>query len=175
VSDPGSTSDRAPLVVRPADAAEFGALRRIELEADRRYEAYGIGPFTEDESADHLATAAAVFAVGEPAVGFACLVVVDGHAHVDQLSVLPEFGRRGLGRALLQTAIGWAASSGYGQLTLTTYRDVPFNGPFYRTLGFEECDDPGPELAAVRARERALGDDAFGVRIAMRRSLHPPG
>jgi GNAT superfamily N-acetyltransferase len=116
-----------------------------------------------------------VFAVGEPAVGFVCLELVDGTAHVDQLSVLPEFGRRGIGRALLETAIGWAVSSGYGELTLTTYRDVPFNAPFYRTLGFEELTDLGPGLAAIRAHEREIGNDDFGPRIAMRRVLRTPG
>ena len=164
-----------PPVVRPADPAEFAHLRRIESESDRLYEEVGIGPFREDQTADHLPLAAAVFAVGEPAVGFICLEVVDGAAHVDQVSVLPAHGRRGIGRALLETAIGWAASSGYDQLTLTTFRDVPWNAPFYRTLGFEEVTDPGPELAAIRAHERAIGDDDFGPRLAMCRELRPPG
>ena len=169
-------SDRSapPPGVRPARPDEFGHLRRIEDAADRRFEALGIGPFTEDTATDRLASAAAVFAVGDPAVGFVSITVVDGAAHVDQVSVLPEHGRRGLGRALVEAAVAWAADSGFGRLTLTTYRDVPFNAPFYRTLGFDELPHPGPELSAVRARERELGDDQFGVRIAMVRPLGPP-
>ena len=167
--------DAGPVVVRPADPSEYDRLRWIEAESDRLYESVGIGPFAEDRTADHLPVAAAVFAVGEPAVGFICLEVVDGAAHVDQVSVLPDHGRRGIGRALLETAIGWAASSGYAELTLTTFRDVPWNAPFYRTLGFEEVVDPGPELAAIRAHERAIGDDDFGPRLAMCRELRPPG
>jgi len=168
-------ADGPAAAVRPADPSEFDHLRRIWAASDRLLEEYGIGPFVEDESENHLPAAAAVFAVGEPAVGFVCLELVDGTAHVDQLSVLPEFGRRGIGRALLETAIGWAVSSGYGELTLTTYRDVPFNAPFYRTLGFEELTDLGPGLAAIRAHEREIGNDDFGPRIAMRRVLRTPG
>jgi GNAT superfamily N-acetyltransferase len=168
-----SAGDEAA-AVRPAEPSEFDHLRRIEMASDRLLEEFGIGPFVVDESGNHLRAAAAVFVAGEPAVGFVCLELVDGNAHVDQLSVLPEYGRRGIGRALLETAIGWAASCGYDGLTLTTYRDVPFNAPFYRTLGFEELTELGPGLAAIRTHERELGDDDFGPRVAMRRVLRPP-
>jgi GNAT superfamily N-acetyltransferase len=167
-------ADGATPVVRAADPSEYGRLRWIELESDRLLEEFGIGPFAGDEEENHLPVASSVFAVGEPAVGFVCLELVDGGAHIDQVSVLPEHGRRGIGRALVETAIGWAASSGYRELTLTTYRDVPFNAPFYRTLGFEEFTEFGPGLAAIRIHERAVGLDDFGPRVAMRRVL-PPG
>jgi GNAT superfamily N-acetyltransferase len=160
-----------PPVVRPADPSEFGRLRWVEIESDRLLEEFGIGPFENDEAENHLSVAAAVFAVGDPAVGFVTLELVDGVAHVDQVSVLPEHGRKGIGRALLEAAIGWAAASGYRELTLTTYRDVPFNAPFYRTLGFTEIDHPAPGLASIRAREHESGLDGFGPRVAMRRPL----
>jgi GNAT superfamily N-acetyltransferase len=157
--------------VRPADPLEFERLRWIEFESDRLYLEVGIGPFPEDDSANHLPVAAAVYAVGDPAVGFLSLEIVDGVAHVDQVSVLPDHGRKGLGRALLEAAVGWSAASGYSALTLTTYRDVPWNAPFYRTLGFEELTTLSPELAAIRSHERDAGLDAFGPRVAMRRGL----
>ncbi len=160
-------------LVRPAGPTEFARLRHVEVESDRLLEEYGIGPFGNDSSEDHLLLAEAVFVVGQPAVGFVSLGLVDDVAHVAQVSVLPEHGRRGIGRALLETAVGWAASSGRHELTLTTYRDVPFNAPFYRTLGFEEVVDPGPGLAAIREHERVVGLDDFGVRVAMRRILRP--
>ncbi len=164
-------STRTPPTVRPADPDEFEHLRWIEFESDRLYLEVGIGPFPEDETANHLAMAAAVFAVGDPAVGFVSLEIVDGLAHVDQVSVLPDHGRKGLGRALLETAVGWAAASGYSALTLLTYRDVPWNAPFYRTLGFEEITALSPELTAIRAHDAHAGLDAFGPRVAMRRAL----
>ena len=49
------------------------------------------------------------------------------------------------------------------RLTLTTYVDVPWNGPYYRCLGFVPVPDAaiGPQLRAVRAREAAYGLDAW--------------
>ena len=41
---------------------------------------------------------------------------------------------------------------GYERLSLTTYRDLPWNGPFYRSLGFAE--ESSPEPFEVRQRER---------------------
>jgi hypothetical protein len=58
-------------------------------------------------------------------------------------------------------------------MTLTTFRDVPWNGPYYAALGFEVIDDLSPELAAMREHERAIGDDDFGPRVAMRLALLP--
>ncbi len=164
-------SDPGPPVVRPADPSEFGRLRWIEFESDRLLEEFGIGPFENDEAENHLPVAAAVFVVGEPAVGFVSIELVDGTAHVDQVSVLPEHGRRGIGRALLEAAVGWAAAAGYPELTLTTFRDVPFNAPFYRTLGFRELTDLSPGLAAIRLHERSTGFDGFGPRVVMRLPL----
>ena len=160
---------QTPAVVRHAVPGEFARLRVVELESDRRYEALGFTPFERDESADRLVQAAAVFAVGEPAVGFLSLRVIDGEAHVDQVSVLPERGREGIGRALMEAAIGWAAGRGLSGVTLTTFRDVPWNAPFYRTLGFTEVMEPAPGLAGLRAHERDVGLDAHGARVAMRR------
>ncbi len=54
---------------------------------------------------------------------------------------------------------------------MTTYRDVPWNGPFYESLDFGAIGTLTPGLKAIRERERAIGDDDFGPRVAMRRSL----
>jgi hypothetical protein len=56
-------------------------------------------------------------------------------------------------------------------VTLTTFRDVPWNGPFYAKLGFRELRHLSPGLAAMREHERLIGDDDFGPRIAMRKDL----
>ena len=154
--------------IRPASPTEFGRLRDIELESDRLLETVGIGPFDNDDVHDRLAEVVAVFAAGDPPVGFISIDIVDGCAHIDQLSVLTHHGGRGIGRALLDEAVRWARAGGLSAVTLTTFRDVPWNAPFYRRVGFEVVDDPAPGLAAVRAAERAEGLDGFGPRVAMR-------
>jgi len=131
----------------------------------------GIGPFTDDDAEDHLAQAALVLVTGDPPVGFVCVGLVDGLPHIWQLSVHPDHGRRGLGRALVQAACRWARAEGFEAVTLTTYRDVPWNGPFYASLGFVTVDALAPGLAAVRQHEREVGDDAFGPRVAMQLTL----
>jgi hypothetical protein len=57
-------------------------------------------------------------------------------------------------------------------LTLTTFADVPWNGPCYERLGFRQLTgtELTPGLRAVRAEEAAHGLDEW-PRIAMRREL----
>lgn len=109
-------------------------------------------------------------------VGFAAATIVDACAHLHEIDVLPAHGRRGLGRALVGYVIEWARRSGYPSVTLTTFRHIAFNGPFYRSAGFVELADAelDPELAALRAAEGARGLD-LTKRCAMRHSLGRDG
>jgi len=91
-----------------------------------------------------------------------------GQAHLEQLSVQPDFARRGIGRSLVEAALDAARGRGYSWMTLCTFAGVPFNAPFYAGCGFEEIARPGPVLAALRLHEAQLGLDDLGPRIAMR-------
>jgi GNAT superfamily N-acetyltransferase len=157
--------------IRVARPEEYGALRSIEEAADSIFADVGIGPFQQSEDDNHLAQAAVVFASGNPAVGFACVELVDGAAHIWQVSVHPRAARQGRGRALLNAVCDWATVQGLPAVTLTTFRDVAWNGPFYAKLGFRELQDLTPGLASIRDHERSIGDDNFGPRIAMRKDL----
>ncbi len=107
-------------------------------------------------------------------VGFAHVVPYGLHSHLEQVSVLPSHGRQGLGRRLVTEAMEEARWAGFDVMSLTTYRDVPWNGPFYASLGFVEVADPEPFQADLRAREQALGLDEPGVRVVMERRLERP-
>lgn len=98
--------------------------------------------------------------------------VVDGSAHIDQVSVAPAHGRRGLGAALIDRLEATARGEGRPSLTLTTFRDVPWNAPYYERLGFVvvEAADQGPELRALVARE-ADSIPGNAPRVAMRRAV----
>jgi GNAT superfamily N-acetyltransferase len=78
---------------------------------------------------------------GGPPVGFALVARVGEEWHLQEMDVLPEHGRRGLGRALLAAACEWVRAQGEGTLTLTTFRDVPWNAPFYERCGFRRLAD----------------------------------
>jgi len=71
-------------------------------------------------------------------VGFAHAEVLGPtSAHLKELDVHPEHGRRGLGSKLVMAVCTWASTACYHSLTLTTFQDVSFNMPFYARLGFE--------------------------------------
>jgi GNAT superfamily N-acetyltransferase len=165
--------------VRPATPQDVPQLPGIEVRAGVRFREVGLDaiadddPPGEDELLAHVADGTAwVAEVDGQVVGYAVASVVDGEGHLDQVSLAPEHAGRGLGRALVQQVCDWAATEGFDAVTLTTFRDVEWNGPLYRHLGFADLAEGelGPELAAVRRHEQELGLDV-APRIAMRRRL----
>lgn len=72
----------------------------------------------------------------EKPIGFALMRLFDGEAHLQELAVHPEFGRQGIGAKLVKVVCDWARASGVSAVTLTTFRDIPWNAPFYQKLGF---------------------------------------
>jgi GNAT superfamily N-acetyltransferase len=111
---------------------------------------------------------------GDEPVGFAHVRLLDGHAHLDQLSVRPDHGRRGIGTALVEAACERAAAAGHGQITLMTYADLPWNAPFYARLGFAEVPEDEPRASyqvELAAAEERLGLGTHGRRVLMRRVL----
>jgi GNAT superfamily N-acetyltransferase len=108
---------------------------------------------------------------GDTPVGFAQAEVLGSHeAHLKEIDVHPTHGRRGLGARLVAAVCDWAARSGYQGVTLTTFRDIPWNMPFYARLGFEAV--PASELTAELHRvvedETRRGLDPVR-RVVMRR------
>jgi GNAT superfamily N-acetyltransferase len=100
--------------------------------------------------------------------GFVLVELVDDAAHIEQVSVHPDYQGRGIGGALIDQVDSWAAEKGLPALTLSTFRDVPWNGPYYARLGFLEVGELTPGLVAVRDAETAMGLDPAD-RIVMRR------
>jgi GNAT superfamily N-acetyltransferase len=89
-------------------------------------------------------------------VGVAVLGRMDGEPYLDQISVRLEYVERGVGSALLQSAVSWAAPRGRG-LWLNTYGHLSWNRPFYERRGFALVDERSwnPEMRAVVAEQRA--------------------
>jgi GNAT superfamily N-acetyltransferase len=105
-------------------------------------------------------------------IGFALIEVLEpGIAHLVEIDVHPAHGRRGLGRRLVLAVLRWAATNGLSWVTLTTFRELPWNMPFYARLGFEEIppNDLSPALRSVIEDETRRGLDPRR-RVAMRRS-----
>jgi GNAT superfamily N-acetyltransferase len=169
--------------VRAARADEIEQLRTLEVDAGRRFADVGMAHVAGDEAPPAVwflerVDAARLWVAVDDAdrpVGYIAASEVDGEGHVDQVSVLEAWAGRGVGRALMDEVAGWARARGHHGVTLTTFRDVPWNGPWYRKLGYvdREPGGLGPELAAIRRREQERGLDAH-PRVAMRLELGGP-
>ena len=61
--------------------------------------------------------------------------------HIWEFNVDPAFQRGGVGSGLLRACLTDATNSGFKAVTLTTFRDVAWNAPFYARLGFEVVED----------------------------------
>ena len=93
--------------------------------------------------------------VGDEMVGFLVTQPFGRELHIWEMDVLPAFQGRGIGAGLVRACMVDARNSGFRALTLTTFRDLPWNGPFYAKLGFDEVTalDAHPRLAGELANE----------------------
>jgi GNAT superfamily N-acetyltransferase len=167
-------SDAMP-AIRIADPDEYPKLLEIEQRADVLYAVADLGPLPDPATSHELIDEAlVVLAAGRPALGFVRLDLVDGQAHLEQLSVVPSQMRRGIGTALLEAATAWAHEHGYAAMSVTTFEDVEWNAPFFARRGFTVSTDIGPELAELCDWENDLGLNRIGSRVVMRRDLSVP-
>lgn len=165
------------LITRPASTEDGPTLQAIERAAGQRFRDVGMPDIADDEPAP-LEILAAYASAGrswvavdgeDTPLGYVLVDVVDGNAHIEQVSVHPGHQGEGIGRALVDRVRRWAADGGLPALTLTTFVDVPWNEPLYRHLGFRVLaeDEIGPELRALREVEAAHGLDPTR-RVCMR-------
>ena len=103
-------------------------------------------------------------------LGFACAERFGPDLHVHLLAVRREAQGQGLGTRLMHTVLDYAFDSGAARVTLTTFRRVLFNEPFYRRLGFAVVPsvDLDERLRRTLAAEAAAGFPAER-RCAMQR------
>jgi GNAT superfamily N-acetyltransferase len=176
----GVVRSRALNQIRRARRDELEALREIERRAGRAFTVIGMPEIAADEppsvaelesfvAAGHAWVA--VDAHDRP-VAYLLSDLVDGCAQSQQVSVGPEYAGRGLGAALVDRLEAEAAAEHRPALTLTTFRDVPWNAPYYARLGFValESAEQGPELRALIQHERSSLPTG-APRVAMRRPV----
>jgi ribosomal protein S18 acetylase RimI-like enzyme len=105
---------------------------------------------------------------GRP-VGFALTSQRGGTLYLDQISVHPDHGRRGLGRALIARLADEARTRKLRCITLSTFRDLAWNGPYYRSLGFREIPQAKMagwmrDLESVQAASLDVSQRCFMIR-----------
>ena len=163
--------------VRLAEADDFEVLELIENQADVLLIDYlhaatwwPSTPTAERHTVPGF-TLVATDVTTERPVGFALVLQDEGTAHLEQLSVLPEFTRRGYGRQLVRGAAEESRKRGHTQLTLRTFADVPWNAPFYGTCGFVLTAPETKFHRKLVAAEDELGLPKYGRRVQMTLNL----
>ena len=158
---------------RPQDVPRLAA---VELEAARLLRGHAPQSVLDETTsdADLLKAQAAgrlwVALAGDAPIGFALVeMLARDLPHLAEIDVHPDHARQGAGTALVRTVCEWTRTAGYSEITLTTFRVIPWNMPFYSRLGFEEVADEQlrPEIAAVVADETSRGLDPLR-RVVMR-------
>ncbi|WP_248732759.1 GNAT family N-acetyltransferase [Pseudomonas sp. MWU13-2517] len=88
--------------------------------------------------------------------------------HILELSVRQSMQGQGLGLSLVEAAKDYARSKRLRFVTLTTFKNVPWNAPFYSRIGFKAATraDLDQRLAAILNEEYTHGF-APGDRCAM--------
>ena len=169
-----------PYRIRLARPDEIPRLRAIEDEAGTLFSGLGLIDERLDVSfpLDELVRLVGLeqvwvcCATEDLPVGAVIASVREGAVYVEEMDVLPAHGRRGLGSRLLAQVCEWARARGHAAVTLSTFRDVPWNAPFYRKHGFRDL--PGaewtPGMRLIREQEAQHGLDVR-ARVFMRCDL----
>ncbi|PNY27808.1 Uncharacterized protein TCAP_02266 [Tolypocladium capitatum] len=151
--------------IRPATAADVPLLPAVECSAgqifkqipDLAWIADGGGQ-SGQRHLELIQSGVSWVAVGDEAdapLGFLNGQLLDGNMHVWEMSVDKDHQGKGIGRRLMGQARQWATSQGLPAITLTTFRDVPWNDEFYASMGFITLSSSELTLAL----RRVLGDE----------------
>ena len=164
--------------IRSARVDDLPLLAPLELRAAERFRdsahpyACDLPAFDATELAELQHAGTVWVAVGEhdEPLGFAIAGRLGPDPYLHELDVEPTQARRGIGRALIRRVAEWARERGDEGLVLSTFCDVPWNGPYYERLGFAVVPERRytPEMAALHAR------DGLTMRLESRVILRAP-
>lgn len=156
---------------RTALPEDVPAIRALERRAGVPFRALGLTAVAEDDppGVAELTEAArgsrilVIDSTTDPGVLVAWLWWghADGDLLIEQVSVDPVCRGQRLGASLISRAVEIARGRGLPGVSLTSFVDVPWNGPYYRRLGFVELQESelGPELQRIRSAEKDAGLD----------------
>jgi GNAT superfamily N-acetyltransferase len=156
-------------LIRPARPNDLSKLGAVERSAASVFRGVGLAWLADGDTMDPGVLASlcrdetlwvAVDGRDEP-VGFLAGHELDGHFYIAEVSVAASHQRQGIGVRLVEAAVWHGRRLGLGAITLTTYRDLSWNGPFYARLGFVEisADEVGAGHREKLREEAEAGHD----------------
>ncbi len=170
-------------VIESALPEDLEVLFAIEARATERFDTDTLPPdlplrMLPDKGLDKAQAEGRVFVARSRdgrVMGFALVEVLEGVALLEELDVDPTDGRRGVGTRLVDAACDWARDQGFSRIVLSTFRDVPWNAPFYARLGWIEIPiaERTRALDQMAESEARLGFDP-AERVLMAMSLDRP-
>ncbi|MGF6542705.1 GNAT family N-acetyltransferase [Paraburkholderia youngii] len=168
------------ITFRFAAPHEAETIRAIEFEAGLRFVGVGMTgiadapPMAREVVERKIEAREIIVALDqqEICVGFVMFEPQPTRVYVQELDVLTSHAGRRIGAALIEEVARIARARQLTQLVLSTYRDVPWNAPYYRRLGFRDLAtiELDASLLARRDAHIARGLDE-SKRVFMRRDL----
>lgn len=162
---PLSPPARTAFHLRSGHAEDVPKLAALSAAARARYGDWPELSFVQDApplGAERFTAADAIVACndGMEPLGFALVRPLDGLLYLDNISVAPDAGGRGIGAALLRAVEARRARLALPAISLTTFRAPPWNGPWFRRHGFVPMPPHaiGKGLAEVVARQNRTLD-----------------
>ncbi|RMC31315.1 GNAT family N-acetyltransferase [Paracoccus alkanivorans] len=167
--------------IRPANACDIRLLPEIERSSGEIFRQWpGLEWIADDEVQSeerHSAMITGGLALVAEVQGFGIAAFVNGQVtpdafHIWQMAVHRDRQGHGIGRKLIEAVQRSAVDLGINALTLTTFREVPWNEPYYQRLGFITLDSKElcPRLRAILVAEGQAGLP-MALRCAMRKPL----
>lgn len=163
------------IALRAATSADIPRMHQIEDDAGELFA--GLGLIDIEDMAlvsigDHgQAIDAGLSLIAEldgRAAGFAMGSRYGADVYLHELDVDRAHQKRGVGAALVRGFIALARARGAGAVYLSTFRDPPWNAPFYRKMGFRDVarGDYLPWMIAIETEQAKFLDIA--TRVFMR-------
>lgn len=132
------------IAVRPAVRHDIESLRSAEEAAAQRFRSIGMAWLADasvtppDIVRRYVEAGTALVAVPPTGgiAGFAFYEISGDTCYLAELSVVPAFAGQRLGAKLIDRVAARALRGGAVRMVLRTFRDVPWNAPYYARLGF---------------------------------------
>lgn len=171
-------------MIRLARSNDLKRLQDIEIAAGGMFRALGMDLIADDDPPamsvlrSYASAGRAWVAVddADQPVAYLLADVLEGDVHIEQVTVLPSHAGQGIGRGLIENLEEWARNSGARGLSLTTFREVPWNAPYYVRLGFIEVPEANwtDGIRRVVTAEIAQGLHAWPRLVMAKEALPEP-